>query len=193
MRLKAVCDQYGLVVKGKRIEYAEFFQYFSKAIIATDLPGFELIIYLRSREKKEYLKMVQTKEGHFRFERPTPSRVGFFLWIESLQPSLGTKISLRDPQDIHDQGYRQKNNVTLEVARYFFPARPSGWYRRFTGGQSSNVAIASSYLASMTYGMPEISDASRVSAIRSPRDRDESRKLRLPAMSCWRPVLNFCV
>ncbi|MGB8219893.1 MAG: hypothetical protein WCE46_05860 [Methanoregula sp.] len=92
--IKAVCDQYGLVVKGKRIEYAEFYQYFSKAIIATDLPGFELIIYLRSRQKKEYLKMVQTKEGHFRFERPTPSRVGFFLWIEFLQPSLGTKLSL---------------------------------------------------------------------------------------------------
>ncbi|MEN6396932.1 MAG: hypothetical protein ABFC78_10675 [Methanoregula sp.] len=92
--IKAVCEQYGLVVKGKRIEYAEFFQYFSKAILATDLPGFELIIYLRSRQKKEYLKMVQTKEGNFRFERPTPSRVGFFLWIESLTPSLGTKISL---------------------------------------------------------------------------------------------------
>ncbi len=92
--IKAVCEQYGLVVKGKRIEYAEFFNYFSKAIIAMDLPGFELIIYLRSRQKNEYLKMVQTKEGHFRFERPTPSRVGFFLWIESLMPSLGTKLSL---------------------------------------------------------------------------------------------------
>jgi hypothetical protein len=92
--IKAVCEQYGLVVRGRRVEYGEFFKYFSKAIIATDLPGFELIIYLRSREKKEYLKMVQTKEGHFRFERPTPSRVGFFLWIESLQPTLGTKISL---------------------------------------------------------------------------------------------------
>ena len=92
--IKAICEQYGLVVRGRRVEYGEFFKYFSKAIIATDLPGFELIIYLRSREKKEYLKMVQTKEGHFRFERPTPSRVGFFLWIESLQPTLGTKISL---------------------------------------------------------------------------------------------------
>ncbi|MFA6363368.1 hypothetical protein [Methanoregula sp.] len=92
--IKAVCDQYGLVVKGKRIEYNEFFTYFSKAILATDLPGYELIIYLRSRQKTEYLKMVQTKAGNFRFERPTPSRVGFFLWIESLQPTLGTRISL---------------------------------------------------------------------------------------------------
>jgi hypothetical protein len=92
--IMAVCEQYGFVVRGRRVECSEFFQYFSKAIIATDLPGFELIIYIRSREKKEYLKMVQTREGHFRFERPTPSRVGFFLWIESLQPTLGTKISL---------------------------------------------------------------------------------------------------
>jgi len=92
--IKAVCDEYGLVVKGKRIPFAEFFQYYSKAIVAMDLPGCELIIYLRSRQKREYLKMVQTKDGHFRFERPTPSRVGFFLWIESLQPALGTKITL---------------------------------------------------------------------------------------------------
>ncbi|MDD1701620.1 MAG: hypothetical protein LUQ31_01400 [Methanoregula sp.] len=93
--IKAVCEQYGLVVKGKHIEYAEFFKYFSKAIIATDLPGYELIIYLRSRQKREYLKMVQTKEGHFRFERPTPSRVGFFIWLEFLQPTLGTNLTLR--------------------------------------------------------------------------------------------------
>jgi len=92
--IKAVCEEYGLVVKGKRIPFSEFFQHYSKAIVAMDLPGYELIIYLRSRQKREFLKMIQTKEGHFRFERPTPSRVGFFLWIESLQPSLGTKITL---------------------------------------------------------------------------------------------------
>lgn len=92
--IKAVCEEYGLVVKGKRIPFSEFFQHYSKAIVAMDLPGYELIIYLRSRQKREFLKMIQTKDGHFRFERPTPSRVGFFLWIESLQPSLGTKITL---------------------------------------------------------------------------------------------------
>lgn len=93
--IKAVCDQYGLVVKGKRIMYADFFKYYSKAIIATDLPGYELIIYLRSRQKREYLKMIQTKEGNFRFERPTPSRVGFFIWLESLAPTLGTNLTLK--------------------------------------------------------------------------------------------------
>jgi len=93
--VKAVCDKYGFTVKGKRIEYTEFWQYFSKAIIATDLPGYELIIYLRSRQKKEYLKMVQVKDGHFRFERPTPPKVGFFLWLEVLQPTLGVGVTLQ--------------------------------------------------------------------------------------------------
>ncbi|HXX56096.1 MAG TPA: hypothetical protein VEI81_08365, partial [Methanoregula sp.] len=52
------------------------------------------IIYLRSRQKKEYHKMVQSKDGHFKFERPTPPKVGFFLWLESIQPTLGTRITL---------------------------------------------------------------------------------------------------
>ena len=93
--VKAICDNYGFTVKGKRIEYAEFWQYFSKAIVATDLPGYELIIYLRSRQKKEYLKMVQVKDGHFRFERPTPPKVGFFLWLEALSPTLGVGVTLQ--------------------------------------------------------------------------------------------------
>ena len=92
--IKAVCESYGMSVKGNRIEFSDFSKFYSKAIFATDLPGYELIIYLRSRQKKEYLKMVQTKDGHFKFERPTPSKVGFFLWLESLQPTLGTRITL---------------------------------------------------------------------------------------------------
>ena len=93
--VKSLCDIYGLSVKGKKIEFADFSKYYTKAIIATDLPGYEIIIYLRSRQKKEYHKMIQYKDGHFKFERPTPSRVGFFLWLESIQPTLGTRITLR--------------------------------------------------------------------------------------------------
>jgi hypothetical protein len=91
--VKLLCDTYGLTVKGKKIEFEDFSKYYSKAIIATDLPNFELIIYLRSRQKKEYHKMVQAKDGHFKFERPTPPKVGFFLWLEVIQPSLGTRIT----------------------------------------------------------------------------------------------------
>jgi hypothetical protein len=93
--VKAVCETYGLIVRGKTIGFEEFPQFYSKAIIATDLPNYELIIYLRSRQKKEYHKMIQLKDGHFKFERPTPPKVGFFLWLESLQPTLGVSVTLQ--------------------------------------------------------------------------------------------------
>ncbi|MFA5347777.1 MAG: hypothetical protein WC294_06540 [Methanoregula sp.] len=91
--VKLLCDSYGLSVKSKKIEYEDFSKYYSKAVIATDLPDYELIIYLRSRLKKEYHKMIQAKDGHFKFERPTPPKVGFFLWLEAIQPTLGTRIT----------------------------------------------------------------------------------------------------
>lgn len=93
--VKAVCDTYGMTVKGRTITPVDFPKYYSKAIVATDLPGYELIIYLRSKQKKEYHKLIQMKDGHFKFERPTPSRVGFFLWLESLQPTLGARVTLQ--------------------------------------------------------------------------------------------------
>jgi hypothetical protein len=91
----AVCDTYGMSVKGKPVRFEEFPQYYSKAILAMDLPNYELIIYLRSKQKKEYHKMIQTKDGHFKFERATPPKVGFFLWLESIKPTLGVNLSLR--------------------------------------------------------------------------------------------------
>jgi hypothetical protein len=93
--IKSVCDNYGFQVRGKKIEYEEFSKYYSKAVIATDMPNYELIIYLRSRQKKEYHKMIQLKDGHFKFERPTPPKVGFFLWLESIQPTLGARAALQ--------------------------------------------------------------------------------------------------
>jgi len=93
--IKAVCDTYGMTVKGRTITPEDFPKYYSKAIIATDMPGYELILYLRSTQKKEYHKMIQMKDGHFKFERPTPPKVGFFLWLESIQPTLGARITLQ--------------------------------------------------------------------------------------------------
>lgn len=106
--VKAVCETWGITVKGKKIAFEDFSRLYSKAIIATDLPGYELIIYLRSRQKKEYHKLVQMKDGHFKFERPTPPKVGFFLWLETIQPTLGTRITLQiiDAFTIHE---RQKS------------------------------------------------------------------------------------
>jgi len=106
--IRAVCDTWGLTVKGKKITFEEFPKYYSKAVIATDLPGFELIIYLRSKQKKEYHKMIQMKDGHFKFERPTPPKVGFFLWLETIQPTLGARITLQviDAFTLHERNQK---------------------------------------------------------------------------------------
>lgn len=103
--IKAVIDNYGMTVKGKKITFEEFPKLYSKAIIATDLPNYELIIYLRSRQKKEYHKLIQMKDGHFKFERPTPPKVGFFLWLETIQPTLGAGMTLQvlDAFTIHER------------------------------------------------------------------------------------------
>jgi hypothetical protein len=79
-------------IRGEVVDTAALERNFAKVVIAADLPGFEPIVYLRSAGKKEYLKMIRSPAG-FRFERYTPSKVGFFLWLESLRPSLGGTIT----------------------------------------------------------------------------------------------------
>lgn len=91
--VRKVCQDYEFFIRGKKIGFQEITKQFSKVVLATDLPGYEPLIYFRSNNKKEYLKMVQDRDGNFKFERFTPSRVGFFLWLESLGPSLGSRIT----------------------------------------------------------------------------------------------------
>jgi hypothetical protein len=91
--IRKVCQEYEFSIKGKKIGFDDIQRQFSKVVLATDLPGYEPLIYLRSNQKKEYLKMIQDRDGNFKFERFTPSRVGFFLWLESLNPSLGSRIT----------------------------------------------------------------------------------------------------
>jgi hypothetical protein len=93
--IRAVCNEYEFSIRGKRLSLEEMRKQFSKVILATDLPGYEPLIYLRSRQKKEYLKMVQDREGNFKFERHTPAKVGFFLWLESIDPTLGSRITAK--------------------------------------------------------------------------------------------------
>ncbi|HUU76436.1 MAG TPA: hypothetical protein VMW63_10190 [Methanoregulaceae archaeon] len=91
--IRSLCREHEITVKGKKIEYDDIRHQFSKVVLATDLPGYEPLLYLRSRKRQEYLKMVQIKSGNFKFERITPSKVGFFMWLESLSPALGARIS----------------------------------------------------------------------------------------------------
>ena len=123
--IKAVCDQYGLVVKGKHIEYTEFFQYFSKAIIATDLPGFELIIYLRSRQKKDIPQDGADKGGSLPVRAADPVPCGL-LFVDRIPSALAwDQDLLRDTQYIQYQGYVKKIRVRPGMrARNFSRLKP---------------------------------------------------------------------
>ena len=91
--IKMLGQEYDMKIKGKVCSLDCLNTQFSKAVLAADLPGYDPIVYLRSRRKKEYLKMVKTKSGDFKFERFTPNKVGFFLWLESIRPNLGARIT----------------------------------------------------------------------------------------------------
>jgi hypothetical protein len=91
--VKTLCKEHQISIRGEILEFNDIMQNFSKVILATDLPGYDPLVYLRPRQKREYLKMVQDREGNFKYERRTPPKVGFFLWLESLTPTLGSRIT----------------------------------------------------------------------------------------------------
>jgi len=87
---KALIQDYGLRVKSSVLDYHDLMQNYSKAVLAVDLPELSPVIYLRPKKKRMYYKMVPEKSGGFKFERLTPGRVGFYLWLESTKPSVET-------------------------------------------------------------------------------------------------------
>lgn len=85
-------SKFGL--KNEPISLQEAKSRYSKIILAIDLPEYEPVMYFRVRDKKEYLKVVPVKSGGFRVESRRGQRIkGFYLWLESLEPSIGAKIA----------------------------------------------------------------------------------------------------
>jgi hypothetical protein len=81
-------------IKGKTFDPDSITNQFSKVVLAVNLPEYKPIIYLRAKSKKEYLKMVPDRAGGFKFEsRRTPHMAGFYLWLESTRPSMGSELT----------------------------------------------------------------------------------------------------
>lgn len=93
--VKFLCKQYIIDYKGEILDLAAIKSDFSKVIFAVDIPDYTPLIYLRPRGKKEFYKMVYQGNGVFKYERRTPPRVGFFLWLEFLVPEIGRDIMER--------------------------------------------------------------------------------------------------
>ncbi len=114
--VKSLCKEHQMSIRGELLEFDDIMQNFSKVVLATDLPGYDPLVYLRPRQKREYLKMVQDREGNFKYERRTPPKVGFFLWLESLTPTLGSRITRQilesfSPSD--DNGNSRKSHIEV--------------------------------------------------------------------------------
>ncbi len=87
--IKSLCDTYGLTVKGKKLDFEDFFKIYSKAVIATDLPGYELIIYLRYHQKNSTIRWYRQKTGISNLSDQLHQKLVFFSGLRpSSQPSV---------------------------------------------------------------------------------------------------------
>lgn len=93
--IRMLDTHYPIRIKGKGHGPDAIQKQFSKVVLAVNLPEYKPIIYLRRRNKREYLKMVpNNRSGGFKFEsRRTPHMAGFFLWLESEKPSIGAELT----------------------------------------------------------------------------------------------------
>ena len=89
--IKSLVANHGLRIKSEQLTAEGILQNYSKVIVAVDFPEIEPVVYLKPRKKREYLKLVPSSLGGFKYERPTPSRVGFYLWLETIKPVLGAE------------------------------------------------------------------------------------------------------
>jgi hypothetical protein len=92
--IRLLCQRTEVTMKGEALTFEAIMKDFSKVILAVNLPDCRPILYFRSKKKKEYYKMVPSKNGGFKYEsRRTPHMAGFFLWLEGTKPSLGTQMT----------------------------------------------------------------------------------------------------
>ncbi len=92
--IKSLVANYGLRVKSEILDAESLQENYTRVILAVDFPEMSPVIYLKPKKQRTYLKMVPAKTGGFKYERPTPSRVGFYLWLEATKPAIGAERAL---------------------------------------------------------------------------------------------------
>ncbi|HJJ35961.1 MAG TPA: hypothetical protein O0X27_02165 [Methanocorpusculum sp.] len=89
--IKSLVAHHGLRIKSQELTAEMIMTDYSKVVLAVDFPEIDPVVYLKPRKKREYLKLVPSSQGGFKYERPTPPRVGFYLWLETIKPVLGAE------------------------------------------------------------------------------------------------------
>lgn len=94
--VRALTSQLRFKIGDHVLSPEEFDASFSKVVVAMNLPDYEPVFYLKRRGRREYLKMVRQRDGSFRCEGERSRKMlGFFIWLESVQSSLGTDVTRR--------------------------------------------------------------------------------------------------
>lgn len=95
-----LCRDKGILIRGKRFTPGEIQRYFHKVVLAIGLPDLRPVLYMKVRGKYlakkrggAYLKLGPIDERTFRFERNVPSFVGFYMWLDTVNPSLGANMT----------------------------------------------------------------------------------------------------
>ncbi|WP_421908989.1 hypothetical protein [Methanolacinia petrolearia] len=94
--IKALMQNRTFTMRGKIYSIDSIERDYSKIVLAIDIPEYEPVIYMKSRMKEEYVKIVRKKSGELMVEsKRTPQMTGFYLWLESLKPTIGAKIAVK--------------------------------------------------------------------------------------------------
>jgi len=117
--VKALVTDYGLRVKTDILDIGKLEEEYTKVILAVDFPKMSPVIYIKPKKQRTYLKMVPLRTGGFKYERLTPSRVGFYLWLEAAKPSLGAE---RVMTTLEYCGTPKKNCAVEPVHEHYKPA-----------------------------------------------------------------------
>ncbi|MCQ1537876.1 hypothetical protein FTO68_02590 [Methanocalculus taiwanensis] len=88
---KELVNELGMRVKSTILDYGTLTRDYSKVVFAVDLPDLSPVVYIKPKKRRMYYKMVPEKTGGFKYERQTPGRVGFYLWLESAKPAVSTE------------------------------------------------------------------------------------------------------
>jgi hypothetical protein len=92
--IKALMQNRTFTMRGKIHSIESIDWDYSKVVIAIDIPEYEPVIYMKSRKKEEYVKIVRKKSGELKVEsKRTPQMTGFYMWLEDLKPTIGAKIA----------------------------------------------------------------------------------------------------
>ena len=107
-------------MNSKKYVYDDMKNEFSKMVLAVDIPEYEPVIYLRSKKKNEYLKIVRKKSGELKVEsKRTPQMTGFYLWLESLRPTIGSDVAGRYAEVFLDCVTETPKKVRNEASKDF--------------------------------------------------------------------------